>query len=174
MRYTIPFRTNRLGPVFTDLSILPLLPFPIKPVSPEWTLVGVRLMIPLAIRAFEWVRAWFPFFCFQSWKVDLIIHLTTPSKFPMVFRFVRTVAFDTFWSLDSAWECHMTSLPAIFTLWDTWVHVGFLNGCDISSDVEISVNEHLGITATLDVPNIYPNNQHVRFWRYLYYSWFWS
>jgi len=49
-----------------DLSVLPLLPFPIKPVSPERTLVGVCLMISSAIRAFEQVRTWFPFFGFQS------------------------------------------------------------------------------------------------------------
>ena len=52
----------------------------------------------------------------------------------------------------------VTPLPAIFTLQDTWVYVGSLNGCNISSDVETFVNEHLGITATLDIPNIYSNN----------------
>jgi len=66
----------------------------------------------------------------------------------------------------------VTPLPTIFVLWYTRVHVGPPNGCNITSDVETSVNEHLGIIATLDIPNIYPNNQHVRFRRNLYYSWF--
>ena len=163
---------NWFGSIFTDLSVLPLLLFPIKPMSPEQTLVGVCLMISSAIWAFEWVRAWFLFFRFQSWRVDLVVYLVTPSKFPMVFRFMRTVAFDTFWSLASAWECCVTPLPTIFALQYARVHVGFPNGCNITSNVETSVNEHLGITATLDVPDIYPNNWHVRFRRNLYYSWF--
>jgi len=87
---------NQFRSVFMDLSILPLLLFPIEPVSPEQILVGVRLMISSAIRAFEQVRAWISFFYFQSWRVDLVICLTVPSKFLMVFRFMRTIAFDVF------------------------------------------------------------------------------
>ena len=66
----------------------------------------------------------------------------------------------------------MTPLLIIFAPQYTKVHVGSPNDCDITSDVETSVNEHFGITATLDIPNIYPNNQHVRFRGNLYYSWF--
>jgi len=118
------------------------------------------------------VRAWFPFFHFQSWRVNLVIHLATPSKFLMVFRFMRTIAFDIFWFLDFVRECHVTPLLTIFALWYAKVYVGSPNGCNITSNVETSVNKHLGITTTLDIPNIYPNNQHVRFRRNLYYSWF--
>ena len=124
-------------------------------------------MISLAIQAFEWVRAWFSFFCFQSWRVDLVICLVIPSKFLIIFRFMRTVAFDIFWFLDSTWECRVTPLLTIFAPQYTKVHVGFPNNCNITS-----VNGYLGITTTLDIPNIYPNNWHVRFRGNLYYSWF--
>jgi len=66
----------------------------------------------------------------------------------------------------------VTPLPTIFAPQYAKVHVGSPNDCNITSDVETSVNGHLGITATLDVPNIYPNNRHVRFRGNLYYSWF--
>ena len=123
-----------------DLSILLLMPFPIEPVSPKWTLVGVRLVVSLAIQALEHVRAWFSFFCFQSWQVGLGICLAVPAKSLMVFRFVQPIAFDTFGILDSARECCMTSLPTIFALRYARVHVGSPNSCDIASDIETSIN----------------------------------
>ena len=66
----------------------------------------------------------------------------------------------------------MIPLPTIFALWYAKVHVGSLNGCNITFNVETFVNEHLGITVTLDISNIYPNNRHIRFRGNFYYSWF--
>jgi len=72
------------------------MPFPIEPVSPKQTLIGVHLVVSSAIRALECVSAWFFFFHFQSWRVNLGVCLVAPAKFPMVFRFVRPIAFDAF------------------------------------------------------------------------------
>jgi len=65
----------------------------------------------------------------------------------------------------------MAPLPAVLALWDTWVHVCAMNGCDILSSIEASIDEHFGIAATLSIPYIYPDNSHVRFRRYLDYPW---
>ena len=40
-----------------DLSILPLMPFPIEPVSPKQTLIGVCLVVSSAIQTLEHVGA---------------------------------------------------------------------------------------------------------------------
>ena len=65
----------------------------------------------------------------------------------------------------------MAPLSAVLVLWDAWVHVCTLNGCNILPNVEASVDEHFGIAATLSVPYIYPNNGYVRFRGYLDYPW---
>ena len=58
----------------------------------------------------------------------------------MMFGFVRTIAFDTFGTLDSAQKCSVAPLPAVFALWDAMVHVGSPNGCDVVSDIEIPID----------------------------------
>jgi len=94
----------------------------------------------MTIQAFERVGAWFPFLGFQSWRIDLGVCFATPSEFSMMFRFVWTVTFDTFGTLDSARKCYVTPLPAVFALWDAGVHVGSPNGHDVVSDIEIPID----------------------------------
>ena len=45
--------------VFTDLSVLLDVPLSVESMSPEWTNVGIGLVIPFAVRAFKDVGAWF-------------------------------------------------------------------------------------------------------------------
>jgi len=116
------------------------MPFPIEPVPPKRTLIGVCLVVSATIQAFEQVEAWFPFLGFQSWWVDLGICFATPSEFSMMFGFVWTVTFDTFGTLDSAQKCCVTPLPAVFALWDTGVHVGSPNGRNVVSNVETPID----------------------------------
>ena len=85
-----------------DLSILPLVPFPIELMSPKWTLIGVSLVIPVTVQALECVRAWFAFLDFQPWWVELGVCFAAPTEFSMMFGFVRLIAFNTFGILDSA------------------------------------------------------------------------
>jgi len=94
----------------------------------------------MIVWALECVGAWFPFFGFQSWRVDLGIRLAAPTEFPMVFRFMWPIAFDAFSTLDSTRECCVTPLPTILALWYAGVHVGSPNGRDVVSDVETSVD----------------------------------
>ena len=81
----------------------------------------------------------------------------------MVFRFVRTIVFDTFGTLNSTQEHRMTLFPAIFTLQYSGVHINISNSCDILSNIEVLVDKALSSTTALNIPNIYPNNRHVRF-----------
>ena len=76
----------------------------------------------------------------------------------MVFGLVGTVAFNTPRSLYSAQESYMTPFPAILALRDAWIHVGSLNGHDISADIEAPVDQHFGLTAALDISYVYPDD----------------
>jgi len=75
----------------------------------------------------------------------------------MVFGSVRTIAFDTPCSLNSARQGSVTPLPTILAQWYTRVHVSAPDGSNEVSYIETSVNEHFGILTALDVPNIYPD-----------------
>jgi len=76
----------------------------------------------------------------------------------MVFRLVGTIAFNTSKSLYFAQKGCVTPFPAILALRDTWIHIGSLNGCNISADIEAPVDKHFGLTATLDIPYVYPDD----------------
>jgi len=93
---------NRLDPVFTDLGVFLLLPLSVETMSPEGALVGVGLVVPLMIRAFEGMWARFALLCFEARWICLLVHLATPPEFTVVFGFVRDIAFDTFGALNPA------------------------------------------------------------------------
>ena len=72
-----------------------------------------------------------------------------------------TIAFNTSRSLYFAQESCVILFPAILALRDAWIHVGSLNGCNISANIEASVDKHFGLTANLDIPYVYSDNRHI-------------
>ena len=52
----------------------------------------------------------------------------------------------------------MTPLPTVLTLWNTWVYVGILNGSDVTSYVEMTVDNVLSCRTTLGIPDVHPNH----------------
>ena len=103
-------------------------------------MVGVGLVVPPTIRALERVWAWFVFLCLKMKRVHLLIHLTTPPEFTVVFRFVGTITLDTLGILDSARKSCMTPLPAILTLGYAWVHVSTSNYGNIFANIEAAID----------------------------------
>ena len=83
---------------------------------------------------------WFPFLCFQPWRVDFGVGLVAPPKVVMIFGLVGTIAFDTLGPLNSTREYCVTPFPTIFTLWNAWVHVSSPNGRNIPFNIETSVD----------------------------------
>ena len=57
----------------------------------------------------------------------------------------------------------MSLFPVVFTLENFWVHVSSMNGSNVASDIEASINQHLGIRTALEIPDIYLNNDYIRF-----------
>ena len=155
-----------------DLSILLLLPFLIESMPLEQTQIWVSLVVTPAIQAFEHIWAWFLFLCFKSWRIWFFIHFIAPSKFAVIFQLVRTIAFDTLRFLDSTRKCWMIPFPTVFTLRYTQIHVSTPNSSDVLADIEALVNESFSFVTTLNIPNIYPNNGHVRLRQDLDDSWF--
>ena len=56
----------------------------------------------------------------------------------------------------------MSPFPAIFTLQYSRVHISTSNSCDVFTNIETAVDKSLCPTTTLNVPNIYLNDRHVR------------
>jgi len=56
--------------------------------------------------------------------------------------------------LDVAHSSHVTPLPTILTLRNTQVHIGPAYCGDITSNIEISVDNFLGIGPILHVPDV--------------------
>jgi len=89
----------------------------------------------MAIRTLEDVWAKFAFFCLEVRWVGLFISFATTTELTMVFRFMRTIAFDTLRSLNSARHSEISLFPTIFTLWNTRVHVSSSDSGDILSQI---------------------------------------
>jgi len=87
---------NRFGPVFTDLNVFLLLPFPVEIMFSEGALDRVSLMFSSTIRTLEQVGAQFSFLCFKLRRVQFFICLTTPSEFAIVLQFMGAITLDTF------------------------------------------------------------------------------
>ena len=92
----------------------------------------------------------------------------------MVFRLVRTIVLDILRALDLAEHSYISPLPAVFVLKDARVHVSFLNDGNILLYIKVHINKAFGLTSTLNILDIDPNNWHVRLWWYFDNSQFWS
>ena len=80
----------------------------------------------------------------------------------MVFSLVKAIALDTLGALDMAGHSHMFPSPAILALRDTRVHVSFSNSCNKPFYIETPVNKTFSLTSALNIPDVNPNNQHIR------------
>jgi len=118
--------------------------------------------------------AWFVFLSFETRWVDLIIHFTTPTKLLVVFRFIQAIAFYILCSLDSIGKGGMFLLPTILTLEYSWVHVCPSNRNNVPFNIEASIDKVLSLAPTLNIPNVYPNNEHIWLGENFDDSWFGS
>jgi len=58
-------------------------------------------------------------------------------------------------------EDEISPILAIFVLRDSRVHVGFTNGCNITTHIKASVNEYFSIAFALNIPYINLNYSHI-------------
>ena len=119
-----------------DFLVFFWMPFTIKPMLLEKIKIKVCLVVTSTVEAFEDVGARFTLLGFQSRGIRLVITVATPCKMSVVFRFVVTVTFGTFWSLNSAKKGCVTP---VFALRHTRTHVGTSNCSYVASYVEAPV-----------------------------------
>jgi len=94
--------------------------------------------------------------------ISFLIHFATPPKLMIVFSLVRAIALDVLGALDMAGHSCMSLSPAILTLKDARAYVGSSNSCNKPFYIETPVNKTFGLTSTLNIPDVNPNNQHIR------------
>ena len=119
---------NWIFPSFMDFLVLFCMPFSIELVFPEQILIWVSLVISFEIQTFEWVQTGFTLFCFETRQVDFKIFLTALNKVTVVFDLIRSIAFDIFRSLSSAYKGSMSPFLVVPALGDARIHVGPMNG----------------------------------------------
>ena len=100
------------------------------------------------------MRTWFPLFSLEFRGVSFLDSFTTPCELIVVNSLVRTVIFDAFHTLDSAYTSCMTPFPTVFTLWNSWIHVGPLNSDNKTSDIRFSVDKAFSLHTTLGIPDV--------------------
>ena len=83
----------------------------------------------------------------------------------MVLRFVWTIALDAFSSLNATQKGRMSPLPAILALGDSQIHIRTSNCGDVIAHIEAPVNEKFSVFSTFNIPDVDPNNGHIRFRR---------
>ena len=59
----------------------------------------------------------------------------------------------------------MSPLPAVLALGDAWIHICASNCRNVVTYIEASIDEHLSVFTTLDIPDVNPNYSHVGFGR---------
>jgi len=77
---------------------------------------------------------------------------------------VRPIALDTLGPLDVTNTCCMSPLPTVLTLQDIWVHISTTYCSNKTSHIETSIDDSFGLGTILSIPDVNPDDGHVRFW----------
>ena len=134
---------------------------------PERAHIAVCLMFALIVDVFESVCAKFRFIFFDlkfKW-VNFEASITTSYYLSIVFDFVGSVTLNVSRPMYMICKSCITPLLAIFALRDFRVYICFSNGCNVTFNVETSVDESFSFGSILEVSNVHPYDHHVWFWR---------
>ena len=74
---------------------------------------------------------------------------------------MRAIALHTLGLLDVADTSHVIPFLVVLALRYARIHVGTTDYSDIASNIEVSVNDLLGIRPILSIPDVNPDNSHV-------------
>ena len=72
------------------------------------------------------------------------------------------IALDAFSSLNVTRKGGVSPLPAILALGNSWIHIRTSNCGDVVAHIEAPVNEKFSIFSTLNIPDVDPNDGHIR------------
>ena len=74
---------------------------------------------------------------------------------------MRAITLHTLGLLDVADTSHMTPFLVVLALRHARIHVSTTDYSNIASNIEVSVNDLLGIRPILSIPDVNPDNSHV-------------
>jgi len=77
---------------------------------------------------------------------------------------MRPITLDTLGPLDATNTCYVSLLPTVLILWDTQVHISTIYCSNEISHVEMLIDDSFGSRTILSIPDIDPDDGHVRFW----------
>ena len=129
-------------------------------------------MISMTVGALKHIWTRFVFFCLKMREIDLLIYFAISPKLMVVLSLVRAIAFDAFGLLDTVGQSCMFPSLTVLALRNSWIHIGFSNCCNKPPYIKAPVYKTLSLTATLNVPNVNPNDQHIRLRWNLNDAWF--
>ena len=123
-------------------------------VTPIWTTIAIRLVVSLAIHAFEDMRTWLT--NVGSHMIQFLVFHTAPCFLLVVFSIVSSIALGAPRDVRATTKCRMSPLSTVLTLRNPWVHVCSANGRNVSSNVESPIDDVLCTRTTLRIPDVYP------------------
>ena len=153
-----------------EFLLFPTMPISVETVTLTRTANTICLMVTFTIHAFEGVRTWLP--CFGSHLVGFLVFHATPCSFSVVFYRVSSIALGTSGDMRMTVECWVALFPTVLTLQNAWVHIHSSNSSNEMSNIEAIVDDILCQRTALGIPDIYPNDHHVRFGRCFDNTWF--
>jgi len=74
---------------------------------------------------------------------------------------MKTIALDTFGTLNTTNFHSVSPFPVVFILQNTWVYICTIYHSNETSHIEVLVDDRFGFGTILSVPNINPNNGHI-------------
>ena len=138
------------------------MPLLVKAIVLEGTLVIISRVIPFAVQTLESVRTRCTSCSCLPRRVRLGIGLVTPSQQSVVLNSVRTTTFLILSALSMTGMCRMSPALAIAILGHSRVHSSPSDCGSIMPKIKWVVNKSLTLRPLLRVPNINPDNRHVR------------
>jgi len=73
-----------------------------------------------------------------------------------------TIALNAFSSLNTTRKGGVAPLPAIFALRDSQIHIRSSNHGDVIAHIKAPVNKKFSVLTTSNIPDINPNDGHIR------------
>lgn len=137
------------------------MPFSVELVFLEWVSGVVSKVVFFTVETFKFVRLGLAFPCFKSGQVGFLVSFATPCHVSMVFESVWSSTFLAFSTMSTACKGCVSLLPAVVTLWNTWVHRSAFYYGDVPAEVTRSVDKGLSFCAILEVPNIDLNGSYI-------------
>ena len=160
----------QLYSTFMKFLLFSTIPLFVETVTSIRISIVVCLIVSFAADTLEGMRARLTFLCSKPWRVWLIVFFAAPCLLPVMFGVMRSIAFDTSGHMWLATECWVALFPTVLTLWNSGVHICTIDSSDVTTNIELSVDDCLSFGSILWIPDIDPNNSHIRFGRCFDYT----